>query len=203
MKSLTTLMLAAILVQACSKAPRPDFSFTPEINPEAGDTIQFINQTRSGDAFHWQFGDGEDSYDTDPWHVYRQAGIYKVEINASNETGSQMTSQTIMINESTILTFLVNDSSGSILLPGAEVRVYDHPADRDNLLVTPYTGITGVEASVSFYNMEPVIYHVWVSLPEQDGYWVFRGQTQPLDQNKLNYYSVSCAWSVDQSWPTL
>ncbi len=47
---------------------------------------------------------------------------------------------------------------------------------------------------VEFRNVEPVLYHVWISKEEVDGTWTYWGYTHPLKQYKVNYYTVACTW---------
>ncbi len=197
MKAFTAVILSALVLHGCSKLPRPEFTYSPETNPEAGDTIRFTNESRYADAYHWVFGDGGDSYDSDPVHIYKGAGIYEVELNTSNDDGSQMTSQTLTINEPTILGFVVYDSSETILFPGADIWLYDNEADRDSLVSPLFSGITDSNGVLEFRNLEAVIYHVWISKELPGGFWSFRGHTNKLVLNKVNYYSVACGWSEE------
>jgi PKD repeat protein len=202
MKSVAVFLISALVLSSCSKLPRPEFSYDPEKNPEAGDTIRFSNLTRNASAYEWDFGDGGFSSEPEPWHVYLNAGVFKVILNAINAEGSQPVTRPVTINEPTILGFIVLDSSESILIQGAEVRVYENENDRDSLSFTPYTGFTDSTGTVQFKNMEPMIYHIWVSRQEPGGFWIFSGFTFMLSQNKVNFYRVPCIWSEDQEWLT-
>jgi PKD repeat protein len=198
MKTLPAIALSALALCSCSKLPKPGFTFSPEENPESGDTIRFINTSRNADAYQWDFGDGNFSLEQEPSHIYEDAGVFEVILDASNDQGSQTISQSITIHEPTILGFLIFDSTETIPIPGAEVRVYEREADRDSLCRTPWAGITDSSGSMEFMNLEPIIYHVWVSKEVPGGFWTFRGYTFKLKQNKVNYYRVPCTWSEDQ-----
>lgn len=198
MKSFAILATSVLVLTSCSKLPKPEFSYSPEKNPEAGDTIRFNNLSRNASAFEWDFGDGGFSSEPEPRHVFADAGIFTVILNAINAEGNQPVSRPITINEPTILGFIVFDSSETIRMQGAEVRVYENENDRDSLNATPYTGITDSTGTVQFKNMESMIYHVWVSKEVPDGFWIFSGFTFMLNQNKVNFYRVPCIWSADQ-----
>jgi hypothetical protein len=46
--------------------------------------IKFLNKTLNGQAFIWDFGDGEKSTETDPEHQYAESGLYRVKLRALN-----------------------------------------------------------------------------------------------------------------------
>jgi PKD repeat protein len=198
MKALPAIALSALAICSCSKLPRPGFTFSPEENPESGDTIRFINTSKNAVTYQWDFGDGGLSYEAEPSHIFEEAGVFEVVLSASNDQGSQPFSQSITIHEPTILGFMVYDSTETLPIPGAEIRVYETEADRDCLCQTPWTGVTDSSGTMEFRNLEPVIYHVWVSKEVPGGFWTFRGYTFQLKQNKVNYYRVPCSWSEDQ-----
>lgn len=202
MKSIPFLILPFLILFSCSKLPKPDFAYSPEDNPESGDTIRFKNYSKHADSYEWDFGDGGASLDVSPAYVYENAGIFEVTLNAINDAGSNLFVLPITIFEPTVLGFTVHDSSLTQVLTGAEVRVYDNETDRDSLVSPLYSGVTGVEGKVVFNNLEPIIYHVWVSKEMPGGFWIFKGFTNPLTQNKVNNYTVKCIWSEDQEWLT-
>ncbi|HMQ88636.1 MAG TPA: PKD domain-containing protein [Flavilitoribacter sp.] len=59
--------------------PLPDFQWS-----SAGLTVSFENQSSNATAFSWIFGDGQNSFDSNPVHTYAQPGIYDVTLNAQN-----------------------------------------------------------------------------------------------------------------------
>jgi PKD repeat protein len=201
-KPASMIILVLVAMLSCSKLPKPDFTYFPVENPESGDTIWFINASKNADAYQWDFGDGGVSSEMDPAYVYSEAGIFEVQLNAVNEAGTETESQSITIYEPTILEFIVYDSSQTARLAGTTVWVYDNAADRDSLYTPLYSGIADTAGTVSFRNVEPLVYHVWVSLKVSGGAWTFRGFTNPLKQNKVNNYIVPCTWSYDQEGMT-
>lgn len=189
------VMVATLpVIFSCKRLPEPDFSFTPTENPEAGDTISFINQSVDADSYEWQFGDGSSSNLADPLYIYDQAGIYEVTLTAENEAGSQAKTQSITINEPTILGFVVYDSTKTILLEEAEVSLYDNLHDYENFGETPYVGYTDSNGIVAFGNLEPVVYYIWIYRLEQEGFWGAFGSTDALTQNEITFYEVLCNW---------
>ena len=202
MKSIPAIILTFLILFSCSKVPKPDFTYFPEDNPESGDTIRFKNYSRNADSYEWDFGDGGTSLDVSPDYIYELAGVYEVTLNAFSEAGSNMITKGITIFEPTVLGFIVYDSSLTRMLTGAEIRVYDNKTDRDSLTSPLFSGVTGAEGKLVFNNLEPIIYHIWVSKEVPGGFWIFKGFTNPLIQNKVNNYTVKCIWSEDQEWFT-
>jgi PKD repeat protein len=62
-------------------------------------TVQFNDNSENAISFNWDFGDGATSTEKDPIHTYSTAGIYTVNLTASNENGTD--SKTAKINVST------------------------------------------------------------------------------------------------------
>jgi PKD repeat protein len=57
------------------------FSYTPQ-DPCLGDTISFLNNSYNANTYLWSFGDGQNSTDQNPTHVYSSAGYYTVKLIA-------------------------------------------------------------------------------------------------------------------------
>ena len=159
---LQIVALIAVTITAsnsCQKLPEPAFSFTPAVNPEAGETIQFINQSLNAITYSWDFGDGGTSILESPEYIFQAPGAHVVNLTAFNEDGEERTSQSITINQPTILGFQVFDSTGVNLLSGADVWIYDNEDDLINLRESQFTGITDENGEVIFNNMEAIVYY--------------------------------------------
>lgn len=189
-------------VSSCKKLPEPAFSYTPVDNPEAGETIQFINQSINAITFSWDFGDGGTSILESPEYIFQDPGSYVVNMTAFNEDGEERTSQSITINQPTILGFQVFDSTGVELLSGADVWIYDNEDDLLNLRDPLFTGITDENGEVIFFNMEPIVYYFLTSKSAPGGAWLFAFSTPILDQNEPNIFWFNCIWFPNEKKST-
>ncbi len=191
---ISATLLTILTTFSCKRLPNPEFSYSPEENAEAGDTIWFLNESRHAESFDWEFGDGGISNSDNPTYIYREAGIFEVKLTAFNESGKDHTSLPITINEPTILSFITYDSIGNMPLSSVWVWIYDNEADRDSMFTPLYAKITDNEGNVEFTNVDLLIYHVWAFKEEVEGRWEYRGYTSNLYPNKLNRFIIPCYW---------
>ncbi len=66
----------------------PDFIVDEPVKCTVPATANFINQTNSGSAYMWYFGDGATSTSANPAHTYTASGIYSVKLVATSCTGA-------------------------------------------------------------------------------------------------------------------
>lgn len=77
--------------------PVCDFTFTPEL-PGAGSAVEFTDtSTHSPNSFQWSFGDGYESFESDPVHTYITGGDFIVTHVVSNEFGASTKVQVISV----------------------------------------------------------------------------------------------------------
>jgi len=188
------ILLVISSIFSCERVPKPDFSFLPNEHLEAGDTIWFTNLSRTSDAFEWDFGDGTTSTEEAPTHVYKLPGIYEARLTASNASGEGMVKYSIFVNDPTVLLFIISDSTGNRLLKDAEVWIYTSAMERDKLSAPLFAGSSNSQGIADFYNMEPMVYHIWVLKEEASGYWAYKGLTSTLKRNRVNRFTVPCVW---------
>ncbi len=74
----------------------PHADFTYAIN---GLQVSFTNNS-TGNTYHWTFGDGNESWDTNPVHTYAADGDYTVTLITQNSCGSD--TMTVQVNVSTV-----------------------------------------------------------------------------------------------------
>ena len=63
--------------------------------PCVGETVNFTNTSINATDFLWDFGDGNTSTDTHPWHNYATTGEWEVVLTASNGTCNRVQKYTI------------------------------------------------------------------------------------------------------------
>ena len=179
---------------SCNKLPETDYTFTPEENPEAGEIIYFENTTPEVSIFAWDFGDGNTSNQENPSHIFKAADSYEVKLTASNDEGEQTKKKNITINDPTILSFLIVDSSETIPLEGADLWIFDNEADWNNFSEPMLIGYADSSGVVEFSNLESMVYYIWATRNEGDGIWISGGYTPVLTLNAVNAFYLPCAW---------
>ena len=193
------LFIAFLAVMSCKRIPIPEFDYTPFENPEAGDTIEFLNVSINADSYDWDFGDGSTSIEINPLHIYAEAGIYDVKLNAYNDAGDEAITKTLTINEATELGFLTYGMADSTILPDTEVWIYDNKIEWEEINEPLRIGTTNQEGIVYFLNVEPAIYHIYAIKQSTGGFWYFSGSTpEAINQNEINVFNVPCTW-IDES----
>jgi PKD repeat protein len=66
------------------ESPVAGFTADPVVTTTIDPEVTFENQSVFATSFHWDFGDGAQSFDDNPVHSYAQAGTYVVKLTASN-----------------------------------------------------------------------------------------------------------------------
>ena len=66
--------------------PLADFS-SPDLSACAPSLVGFTNNSRDGDTFLWNFGDGSTSNSVSPSHLYKNPGVYSVSLVISSTLG--------------------------------------------------------------------------------------------------------------------
>lgn len=135
-------------------APPPVASFTDAPDPaRVGETVQFTDtSTPSGEItyWHWTFGDGAESDEQHPTHVYAHPGTYTVRLYIASPRGSSMATGTVTV-VSTIVegTVTFDDGGGPDPCEGNVVEL------RDGADVVQATTTTNAAGFYQF--VEPVV----------------------------------------------
>ena len=86
--------------------PLPTACFTvPSTSVFVGQEVPFANCSQKADTFHWKFGDGNQSQEESPVHVYDQAGEMLITLVAENEFGIDSMSMTISVAGADVVFF--------------------------------------------------------------------------------------------------
>ncbi len=100
--SLALLVCALLVLPGCDGLPglnRSSKSPTAPAAPPvadfswhaAGNTVVFSNRSQGAVRYHWRFGDGVESSDTNPTHQYSSLASYQVRLEATNRDGASAT----------------------------------------------------------------------------------------------------------------
>ena len=82
--------------------PQADFTFSPLV-PQAGDVVNFTDQSINALSWNWDFGNGNSSTTENPSPNYEDAGIFHVTLFvAGNNNCTDSTSYTFLIEEALI-----------------------------------------------------------------------------------------------------
>lgn len=87
----------------------PFAGFTSTVN---NNTASFTNTSTNGTSYEWNFGDGNSSTDANPTHTYADDGTYTVTLSATNDCGTVMTTETVVIVTAPTAGFSSNVTSG-------------------------------------------------------------------------------------------
>lgn len=91
-------------IYIASPAPEPRFT-TDTTNGCPELTVRFFNQSAYANSYHWDFGDGEESTDENPVHIFRETGKYTVTFTITGDGGSASTTMPIEVYEEPIAYF--------------------------------------------------------------------------------------------------
>jgi PKD repeat protein len=111
------------LIYIASPAPEPRFTTdTTDGCPPL--PINFYSQSSYVNEHHWDFGDGKESTEENPIHIFRQTGTYKVTYTVTGDGGSASISKTIIVHREPIAYF--DERSGK--------TVFEVPRDTTRLI---------------------------------------------------------------------
>lgn len=83
-------------------------------NPNAGEIVNFTDQTTNARSWLWNFGDGYTSQERNPTHVYNFAGNYIIMLSV-NGTGKDVSTQTLKVSAPIIAPAPTPTSADAIL----------------------------------------------------------------------------------------
>ena len=119
----TSISNAIDAVYDCNfQAPLPVASFTtPYTNYCPMNVIEFTNNSIDATTYTWDFGDGNYSNDINPTHYYTFDGSYTVALIATNQYGSDTSSQIVTV--SPIYPLNLSKLENSSICPGSSVTI--------------------------------------------------------------------------------
>ena len=198
-KSIIAPIAASIIViQSCVKAPTPAFSYEPSFNPEAGDSIFFINESLDANSYTWDFGDSYSSLNENPSNVYLLAGEYDITLTASNDRKSELIIKPITINEPTLLGIIVVEDDMETLIDNCYVGLYEsvayYLANSDKPHHPSYSDTTGLAI---FMNLEALEYIVSLNKETPSGTWSAVHKLAKLNLNDANAFRTPLEFTAN------
>ena len=107
MRKIYLLLTICCALIACKKN---DVSFTyAPTEPRAGQSVQFTNNSSSGEEWEWTFGDGSTSTLKSPSHIYKRPGNYRVMLKVDKRAAWTATKELTVYD--TVPTFTCTDTA--------------------------------------------------------------------------------------------
>ncbi len=196
-KLIVLVFAATVSIHSCNKVPTAAFRIEPTVNPEAGDTIFFINESLDALSYEWDFGNGKKSTEESPFTFFEEAGPQLITLYAMNDAGEDSLSQIFKINEPTIMGFWVLEPDSVTSLVDCNIWVYDNEADWYDYNEPQLIGITDMEGVTIFQNVEALEYYLTIFKQTAEGLYIIEGKTNTLELNKTNLYKVTTEFLPD------
>jgi PKD repeat protein len=100
-KCIILFIILAVLIGCTKDSLRKNaiacFNYSPNNDLKVGDTIFFSSCSENSSNYFWDFGDGQSSNETAPWHIYVNAGSFKVRIVVRNDNSIDSLTEDIHI----------------------------------------------------------------------------------------------------------
>ncbi len=130
-KIYASILLISLFTLSCKKTPPvANFSFDGTAK-NAPTSVQFTNTSTDADEYAWDFGDGGNSSEKDPNHLYKNAGTYTITLVAKNKKG-----------DSNIITkpIIVLPAPTVALISGITINSFSSPSSFDIKMNSIYIG---------------------------------------------------------------
>jgi hypothetical protein len=179
-----------ITCNSCYESPTVSFQFDPAENPESLERIKFTNESLDALYYYWDFGNGKTSEEESPSTRYPVPGDYKVKLVAENKHRSSSIEETIVINPPTLLDIYFFSIEEAPLF-GATVQLFTSYYLAINGIEPLDTKNTDANGLVTFSNLEPYTYFVYMQKQGINGVYRAGGTVGPCVQNEIvTYYAI-------------
>ncbi len=185
------LIIISLMFQSCEN-PIADFTMEPTDNPETFETISFFNQSVDAYTYEWKFGDGDNSLEENPTHVYDSPGTYEVMLTASDDKVSDDLTQLITISSATYLKIEIYRSNEVSALDNCLIWLYDNEDDWKQENRAQLYQYTTARGECFFLNLEDQVYYIRAYLYTDTGVWKASVATSELILNEPNLKKVYC-----------
>ncbi|NLI99723.1 MAG: PKD domain-containing protein [Bacteroidales bacterium] len=140
-------MLIGLFTACDDEGKRPEFPFSSDIfHSVAGKQVAFTALTHGAVSWEWDFGDGNNSNEQNPVHVYEEGGYYVASLTAKDASGEVITKEIKLAVELTPYALLTGDhtvegyNGKTWKLSSAHSTSGDYLADAD-VAITPVKGV--------------------------------------------------------------
>ena len=191
------VMLLPVFMFSCTdKMPEAHFT-TDALEPEVGQEVYFINDSKHAESFEWDFGDGVISTQENPTHIFTGTGVFEVTLTAINANMEDVASMTLEIFIPTLLEVDVfewnEEYTYDYPVADASVWLYPNLSSWDNETNIFAEGYTDADGVVVFSHLDNQRYYVDVfqenynnyTLREEDFGWIETGIIIP---HKINWF---------------
>lgn len=162
------------IISVRNKVPKASFTFSPE-NPSIQDTINITDNSSDDDgtitSWFWDFGDGTNSTEQNPMHVFNEKAKYKITLTVTDNQGAENSiSQTVtMTNLQPEACFECNTTNYEI---DTEILFMDNSTDPENKIVSWFwnfgDGNTSDLQAPSYKFMELGDYNVTLTVTDDE-----------------------------------
>jgi PKD repeat protein len=137
----------------------PTSSFTSPSSVCSGSIVNFTDfSSNTPTSWSWDFGDGSSSNQQNPSHAYTSAGTYTVSLTVSNSSGTNTSSQNIVVESNPVVTLTSNDSDNTVCANQGLVQLTANPVNSilsgngvDNYTFDPSIATIGLNTITASY----------------------------------------------------
>jgi len=120
---------AVVLIMSSCARPLAQFSVDQK-SKEAPSKVYLKNQSKNAQTFQWDFGDGTNSEEENPSHVYNESGNYEVKLRASKNGKMSETTERVFVEAPEACLVTIETEFGNMV-----IELFNGtPKHRDNFL---------------------------------------------------------------------
>ncbi|MBK7339498.1 MAG: peptidylprolyl isomerase [Saprospiraceae bacterium] len=128
-RAISLIAIAAVLLFTSCSSKFSQFS-SDKTEVKIPEKVNFTAMSKTGDEYHWDFGDGEISTERNPQHRFVKSGQRTVSLTVKKSNKSSTTQMKMNINPTDQCLIEIQTEFGNML-----VRLYDEtPLHRDNMI---------------------------------------------------------------------
>lgn len=147
--------------------PAPYADFEPDTSGCSPLTIQFINKSKHGESYYWDFGDNVFSDEKNPVHTYYVPGNYIVKLIVNNITGQSVHSGIIKVYQNPSSVF---NAYPTEVINNQQIVVFYNYSHYDSLYLWDFgDGHTSTEENPHHKYAKPGSFTVSLTVISKDG----------------------------------